>query len=183
VDAVTAAATAVRVHPDRVVVLGVEAAEPETDYGWIEPGDEPLAVEGEPVFAIRRFWEKPSAGLAGHLLTRGGLWNTFVRVRRIAAFIDLIAAGAPELVRAFEPLRRARGSSREAAVARRVYATLPEINFSERVLVPAADRLGVVRVKGVEWSDWGSVDRVFATIRRTGWRPRWLDRPGFPAAC
>jgi hypothetical protein len=41
--------------------------------------------------------------------------------------------------------------------------------------VPAADRLGVVRVKGVEWSDWGNAERVFATIKRTGWRPRWLE--------
>ena len=52
---------------------------------------------------------------------------------------------------------------------------LPELNFSERVLVPAADRLGVVRIKGVEWSDWGNPERVFATLRRTGWHPRWLD--------
>ena len=42
--------------------------------------------------------------------------------------------------------------------------------------MPAADRLGVVRVKGVEWSDWGKPERVFATLRRTGWQPRWLDR-------
>jgi hypothetical protein len=42
------------------------------------------------------------------------------------------------------------------------------------VLVPAADRLGVVRVKGVE--RLGKPERVFATVRRTGWQPRWLDR-------
>jgi len=181
VGAVTAAMAAVGVHPDRVVLLGVEADEPETEYGWIERG-EPLTVEGEPVFSIRGFWEKPSPGLARSLITRGGLWNTFVMVGRIAAFVDLIAAGAPALVRAFEPLRRARGSSREAAVATRVYATLPVVNFSDRVLVPAPGRLGVIRVKGVQWSDWGNADRVLATIRRTGWRPRWLDRPPFSAA-
>ena len=53
---------------------------------------------------------------------------------------------------------------------------LPELNFSERVLVPAAAHLGVVRVKGVEWSDWGNPERVFATLRRTAWHPPWLDR-------
>jgi hypothetical protein len=82
----------------------------------------------------------------------------------------------------FEPIRRALGSSREAAAADRVYATLPEVNFSERVLTPAADCLGVVRVKGVEWSDWGNADRVFATIRRRGLRPPWLERVSLPAA-
>ena len=58
----------------------------------------------------------------------------------------------------------------------RVYASLESVNFSERVLEPSAARLGVVRLKGIEWSDWGNAERVFATIRRTGWRPGWLER-------
>lgn len=175
VGAVNVALAAVAARPDLVVLLGVEAVEAETEYGWIEPEAQPMPIDGEPVFPIRQFWEKPSSRLAGALFERGCLWNSFVMVGRITAFIDLIEAGTPDLRRAFEPIRRARGSAREDAVAERVYATLPELNFSERVLVPAADRLGVVRVKGVEWSDWGNAERVFATIRRTGWRPRWLD--------
>ena len=103
-------------------------------------------------------------------------------VGRITAFIDLIGAGTPELLRAFEPIWRARGSSSEEAVAERVYLKLPHLDFSERVLVPAANRLGVIRVKGVEWSDWGNADRVFATIRRTDWRPRWLEHLSLPIA-
>lgn len=48
--------------------------------------------------------------------------------------------------------------------------------------MPAANRLGVIRVKGVEWSDWGNADRVLATLRRTDWRPRWLERLPLPVA-
>ena len=179
---VSGALAAATERPGLVVLLGIEAAAPETEYGWIEPGARPLPIEGEPVFPIRRFWEKPAPDLAGTLFSRACLWNSFVMVGRVAAFIDLIVAGVPRLLRAFEPIRRALGSPREAAVADRVYATLPEVNFSERVLVPAADRLGVVRVKGVEWSDWGNADRVFTTIRRAGLRPPWLERLPLPAA-
>jgi mannose-1-phosphate guanylyltransferase len=174
VGAVQAALDATRARRDLVTLLGVEADQPETEYGWIEPHEDPLALDGEPVFPIRRFWEKPSADLAASLFSRGCLWNSFVMVGRVSAFLELIAVGAPELMRAFEPIRRA-GDSREERVAERVYASLPEVNFSQRMLVPAAERLGVVRVKGVEWSDWGNAERVFATIKRTGWRPRWLD--------
>jgi len=81
-----------------------------------------------------------------------------------------------DLVRAFEPVHQVLGSPRERAVIDRVYASLESVNFSERVLEPSADRLGVVRLKGIEWSDWGNAERVFATIRRTGWRPAWLER-------
>ena len=181
VGAVSDALSALTVRPDLVVLLGVDAAEPETEYGWIEADEQPLAIEGEPVFPIRHFWEKPSPELARSLFTRGCLWNSFVMVGRVAAFLDLIAAGLPELLRAFEPLRRMRDRSREDAVARRVYAALPDRSFSEGVLVPAADRLGVMRVKGVEWSDLGNADRVLATVRRTGRRPRWLEGLPLPA--
>jgi mannose-1-phosphate guanylyltransferase len=160
----------------RVVLLGIEAGSAETEYGWIEPDAQRAAVDGNPVMPIRRFWEKPSPELAATLLSRGCLWNSFVMVGRVNAFIDLIDAGAPGLLRAMAPLRRALGTARESAVAEQVYASLPDLNFSERVLVPAADRLGVTRVKGVEWSDWGNAGRVLATLRRTGWRPAWLSR-------
>ncbi|HVG77562.1 MAG TPA: sugar phosphate nucleotidyltransferase [Patescibacteria group bacterium] len=174
VRAVAGAVDALAAAPQRVILLGIEAASPETEYGWIEPADR--IGESESIRPIRRFWEKPAPELAASLLSRGCLWNSFVMVGRVATFIDLIAAGAPELVDAFEPVRRALGSARERAVVERVYARLEQVNFSERVLEPAAARLGVAAVKGVEWSDWGNAERVFATMRRTGWRPAWLQR-------
>ena len=167
--AVAVALDAVQAPPDLVVLLGIEPDTPETEYGWIEADDRPvLPMDSALVFPIGRFWEKPSAELATTLLARRCLWNSFVMVGRVSAFLDLITAGAPELVARFQPLCGAIGTSREADAADAVYGTLPSINFSEHVLVPGAARLGTVRVKGVEWSDLGNVERVYATIRRTG---------------
>ena len=174
--AIATALDAPSTRAGRVVLLGIEAGSAETEYGWIEPDTQQALVDGDAVMPIRRFWEKPSPELAGTLLSRGCLWNSFVMVGRVSSFIELIGAGTPALVWAMAPLRRALGTAREAEVAERVYASLPDLNFSERVLVPAAERLGVMRVKGVEWSDWGNAGRVLATLRRTGWRPAWLSR-------
>jgi mannose-1-phosphate guanylyltransferase len=44
------------------------------------------------------------------------------------------------------------------------------------VLVPGARHLAVLRVKGVEWSDWGHPRRVLASLGRARLRPTWLDR-------
>jgi mannose-1-phosphate guanylyltransferase len=167
VASAAAALDAIQARPDLVVLLGIEPDTPETEYGWIEADERPLPMDNALVFPIRRFWEKPSAELATTLLARRCLWNSFVMVGRVSAFIDLIRGGTPELVEAFEPLRR---------------AALPSINFSERVLVPGASRLGTVRVKGVEWSDLGNAERVYATIRRMGGRPRWMDHVSLPVA-
>lgn len=154
--------------PGLVVLLGIDAATAEPEYGWIEPAARPLPIDGEPVFPVRRFWEKPSPGLARTLFARECLWNSFVMVGHVRAFLDLIVAGAPLLHRAFEPVRRAVGTHRETAVVERVYAGIPGLNFSEQVLVPAAGRIGVARVKGVDWSDLGNPERVLATISRHG---------------
>jgi mannose-1-phosphate guanylyltransferase len=155
-------------RPGLVVLLGIEALSPEPEYGWIEPAARPLPIDGEPVFPVRRFWEKPSPDLARELFARESLWNSFVMVGTVRSFVELIASGVPALTRAFEPIRRAVGSPREHAVVERVYARMPEGNFSEQVLTPAAERIGVVRVKGVDWSDLGNPERVLATICRHG---------------
>src|SRR5262249_52975729 len=165
VAAAAEALGAVRARPELVVLLGIEADTPETEYGWIEPDERPLRMDTALVFPIRRFWEKPSPDLAISLLARRCLWNSFVMVGRVSAFEELIAAGLPELVAAFRPLRRALSTSREPFVAERIYASLPSVNFSDHVLVPGASRLATVRVKGVEWSDLGNMERVLATIR------------------
>ena len=178
VDYVEHAVEVIRQRPDCVVLLGVEASAPETEYGWIETHEEPLPLAGEPAFPIRRFWEKPSVRLAERLFERGALWNSFVMVGWVDAFLALAERTAPELMKALRPLRRVIGTEDEACVAERVYRGLAAepVGFSERILAPATDGLVTVRVKGVDWSDWGHPERVVATMRRTGWRPAWLGR-------
>lgn len=163
-------------RPDVVALLGIEAESPETEYGWIEAAEHPLPLDGDAAFPILRFWEKPSVRLAERLMQRGALWNSFVMVGRVDAFLRLIWSGAPELVIAFDAVRRGLGTPDEAETLERVYGEITPVNFSERVLVPAIRRLVTLRVKGVEWSDWGNPQRVLATVRRTGWRPAWLQK-------
>lgn len=176
ITAVSHAVETVRARPELVALLGVEATAPETEYGWIEPTDVPLPIGSEPAFPIRRFWEKPSARLAERLFERGALWNSFVMVGWVSALLGLARRKAPDVMAALAPLEAALGTQRESAAAEGVYGGLEPAGFSERILATAADGLVVVRVKGVEWSDWGHPQRVLATMRQTGWRPTWLNR-------
>lgn len=163
----------VRALPETVVLLGIRATSPETDYGWIEADEMPL-LQGEGVFRVRGFWEKPSTARARWLLARGELWNSFVIVGWLSQLLDLVEATAPELIAALEPVRRALGSSREAAAAEAAYAALPLINFSRSVLARAPDRFVTMPVSGLEWSDLGDPRRVVATLLRTGPPVPWL---------
>jgi mannose-1-phosphate guanylyltransferase len=160
--------------PYSVVLLGAEPTCAEVEYGWIESAADPLVVGGEAVFGIRRFWEKPSAVLAEGLLGRGCLWNTFVMVGWARALIDLVRATCPQLVAPFRGIRTVFGSPDEDEAIERVYADLPSVSFSDRVLAVAPGSLGVIRLAGTDWSDWGNVRRVVESLRRSGRRPSWL---------
>lgn len=168
--AVAQAIDVVASQRERVILLGVEPRDAETDYGWVEPrpGDEPG------VAPIRRFWEKPSAVLARILLERGCLWNSFVMVGWAQAFRCLIGATLPGLAGALETIEDALGTPAEDAQLTRAYATLPTIGFSEGVLARFPDRLSVLRVKDVGWSDLGNPKRAVESARRRGHAPSWL---------
>jgi mannose-1-phosphate guanylyltransferase len=168
---VAAAFRAAGARPDLVVLLGVAPDGPETDYGWIEPGD-PISVPAGPItpalHRVRRFWEKPALPIARQLETAGGLWNSFVLVGAIPAFLDLFRQAMPAAYHAFTPVRAILGSRLEEPAVRDLYATLPAADFSRDVLAPNAARLAVLRLAGVRWSDLGDPGRVMAVRRPVG---------------
>jgi mannose-1-phosphate guanylyltransferase len=166
--AVQEAVGVVATRPHDVILLGLEPRSAEIEYGWIEPGLEP----GSTVMRIRRFWEKPSAAQARLLLERGCLWNSFVMVGWVSAFLGLMSL-LPEVAAAFDPVGGALGTSAEAAVLESAYEPLPTIGFSERVLAREPGRFSVMRVKDVGWCDLGNPRRAVESARRRGVDPPW----------
>jgi mannose-1-phosphate guanylyltransferase len=158
----------VRIRPDLVVLLAAAPTEPEVEYGWIEPGDPIAGWAPSPFRQVRRFWEKPAPELARTLLLGGGLWNTFVIVGRVATLLAMIRQAVPDLCRPFESVEPGRGPWEQEPALREIYAQLPAVNFSSRVLAAHPAGLAVLPVTGVEWSDWGTPSRVLATLRRLG---------------
>ncbi len=172
---VEAAFRAVETRPDLVVLLGVRAEYPEVEYGWIEAGP-PVAQAGSPtLYRVKRFWEKPAAATARGLLARGCLWNSFVMIGRVPAFLALIRRVAPGLLDALQGLGPVLGTDLEPAAVRAAYRRLPSVNFSREVLTACPANLAVLPVAGVVWTDLGTPARVLGTLARVGARPAWLE--------
>ena len=149
----------VSTHPDVVTFLGIAPERPEAEYGWIEPGA-PLTTDTRRVV---RFWEKPAADVAAMVRARGGLWNSFVMVGCLGAFLDLFTGTVPMLWEAFAPLRASLGLLGEVHAARQVYVGLPTMDFSRVVLQARPERLAVAPVRGVGWNDLGDPTRLRMT--------------------
>ncbi len=167
------ALNAARHNPEVVILLGVEPKSPEVEYGWIEPTG---SMKGHPrVFGVRRFWEKPHQMLAQVLQLRGCLWNSFVMVASVQALLEIIERATPELFRAFAPVQSLFHTKAETRVIDKLYQRLEEINFSHRVLALCPERLAVLKVSGVRWSDLGEPKRVMASLDMAGIQPSWVD--------
>jgi mannose-1-phosphate guanylyltransferase / mannose-6-phosphate isomerase len=161
-------------RPGLILLLGMTPDRAESAYGWIEP-DEPIGLGGE-VARVRRFWEKPPPQVALQLWKHGCLWNTFVMIGKRTTFITLTIRAIPELASAFSRLFGPPDAPEHKEELSRLYACLPDSNFSEEVLERNPNRLGVLRVAGVYWNDLGEPQRVFETLARTKARPAWLRR-------
>jgi mannose-1-phosphate guanylyltransferase len=159
---------------DLVILLGVEPESPETQYGWIEPA---ASIQGHSQLRfVRRFWEKPGSGLAAILQLRGCLWNSFVMVASARALLELMANATPALYHTFICLAPLLGTGQETETMGKVYGRLKETNFSDRVLALVPERLAVLKVTGIKWSDLGEPNRVLACIQLAGVRPRWVEK-------
>lgn len=153
----------VRARPDLLVLLGVTPDGPDIDYDWIEMGER--IVQSFQLFRIQRFWRKPSAELATKLWRSGCLWNSFVMVGRISTALELLMKALPDIYASFVPIKSAIGAPSETQALEGAYANMPSVDLSEDVLVRCPERLTVLPVTGVRWSNLEAPDRLVALLR------------------
>jgi mannose-1-phosphate guanylyltransferase len=154
----------VATHPDDVLLLGIEAEEPDPELGYIVPGNELDAG----AFEIDAFVEKPPVTRAVALIDRGGLWNAFVVVTDARALLRLFERRFPEIVR--EMRRVVQGMVNYphlTASLAELYSRLPVVDFSRDILeVGLLGCLRVFPVPACGWTDLGTPRRIAETVRR-----------------
>ncbi|MEH6587626.1 MAG: mannose-1-phosphate guanylyltransferase/mannose-6-phosphate isomerase [Halioglobus sp.] len=80
----------------RLMTFGVVPTSPETGYGYIKCGDK----QGDDLYDLERFVEKPDADTAAAYLESGSyLWNSGMFLLGAAAYLDELAAHAPEILK------------------------------------------------------------------------------------
>src|SRR5216683_2519271 len=159
------AALEVAREPGRMVVLGIPPTGPETGFGYIERTGEPIGTKGFPVFAVRRFTEKPELKLAQEYVACGSYhWNAGMFFWRVSTFLGSLKSFLPKTHAALEKLASLIGTRSYDRKLRAMYAALENISVDYAVLEPATRAQGPPRVfvipAEVGWSDigsWGAV--------------------------
>jgi mannose-1-phosphate guanylyltransferase len=156
---------------DTIVLLGARPDYPEVEYGWIEPGLS-IGPIGSELFRVRSFQEKPAIDVAENLLDQGFLWNTFVMVGNVRAYLQMVQAALPYLLDVLAQARMWAGQ--EVHIEDSLYERIPPVNFSGRVLGVHPEHLTVLRMNDVGWTDLGNPERAHVTARQNGYEPGWV---------
>lgn len=166
----------VRRRGERLVLIGAIPTEADTEYGWIEPGEPVGGIRGRAVYGVTRFCEKPSPAVARAFRDAGAFWNTFILVSPVATLAAVGAATVPQLNARLERLAAAGDAPEALREARQTFALAPSASFSRDVLERLPLALAVSPLPSrVVWTDWGTRERVVASLRRAGLKPRWLE--------
>jgi len=103
--------------------------------------------------------------------TRSMLEHTFSRVEKLIppGQIFTVVSQNHQLHRSFSRILRAIGSPGEQEAVKEAYAQIGPTNFSSGLMEAFPfERLLVLPVRGVFWSDWGSEQRIMNVLQKSG---------------
>ncbi len=140
-----------------LVTLGIEAAGPDTGYGYIRRGE----ALSPGVFKVQAFREKPDAETAAAYLETGEYdWNAGIFLFRADAMIQAFETHAPDIL---AHCRNALGAASRTGIMTRLNAAAFEHCPSEPVdiaIMEKAGRVAVVAPVKAGWNDVGSWDAI-----------------------
>jgi len=168
---IVSAALDVARDPGRMVVLGIPPARPETGFGYVERMGDSVGAKGFPVFAVRRFTEKPELKLAQEYVASGNYhWNAGMFFWRVSTFLQNLKQFLPKTHAALEKLAASIGTRSYERKLRAIYPKLENISVDYAVLEPVTRRASAPSVfvlpAEVGWSDIGSWAAVYELLAR-----------------
>jgi mannose-1-phosphate guanylyltransferase len=168
---ILAAALSAARQAGRMVVLGIPPTRPDTGFGYIERTGEARKSGGFPIFAVRRFTEKPELALAQQYVWSGNYqWNAGMFFWRASTFLESLKRRLPKTCASLETLAKHIGKRTYEARLRAIYPKLENISVDYAILEPETREAGEPRVyvipAEVGWSDIGSWTAVYELLAK-----------------
>jgi mannose-1-phosphate guanylyltransferase len=158
-------------EPGRMVVLGIPPTRPDTGFGYVERQGESIIAQGAPVYAVRRFTEKPQLSVAREYVASGNFhWNAGMFFWRLSTFLDSLKEFLPKTHSLLEELAQHIGKRSYEAKLKRIYPKLENISVDYAILERATQQPGAPRVfvipAEIGWSDIGSWAAVYELLAK-----------------
>lgn len=125
---------------------------------------------GHRVRAASRFKEKPTFGQQERLVP-GDLWNTLILASTVELMWSLGQRCFPGMMSRLESFSASIGERDEGENLDALYRELSRHDFSSDLLETMPQKIAVMELSGVLWSDWGRADRVMESLAAIGRLP------------
>ncbi|MBN1756390.1 mannose-1-phosphate guanyltransferase [bacterium] len=145
-----------------LVLFGVEPTRPETNYGYIEVGEECLNEYNISCRKVVQFKEKPSRVLAQEFyLDHKHLWNSGMFIWKASDILEAIKTYLPELHYSLNEYQKFIGTELESARLDQTYQDLEDISIDYGILEKAQNvRACWANFKWDDVGSWLAIDRV-----------------------
>ena len=116
-----------------IVVIGIKPTRAETGYGYIEAGSD----AGKGILNVRRFTEKPDAGLAERFVRAGNFfWNSGMFVWGAKTLADALREHLPNTAPLLEEIAASYGTRKFEKTFAKLYPRCENISIDYAVLEP-----------------------------------------------
>ena len=144
-----------------IVTIGIPPVKPETGYGYIKRGRRYDSINGQKVFEVDRFVEKPDEKRALLYMREGNyLWNSGIFIFRTDVFLKEVRNYLPNLYRGLTEIDGVLDGDRYQATLERVYPDLESISIDYGIMERTKEPVYTI-TGNFGWSDVGSWQAVF----------------------
>lgn len=146
-----------------LVTLGIAPTFPSTAYGYIQQG---MPLDGKfnyPVYAVKRFTEKPDEKAAQQMIRSGDhSWNSGMFIWKTESILAEFARQMPELDATLKQIAAVDGAQREDVIKTQWHNL--KVETIDYGIMENAERVAVLPASGLGWSDVGSWDSLFEVL-------------------
>ncbi len=143
-----------------LVTLGITPTYPSTGYGYIQRGEEIRKINGDCVYQVKTFAEKPNLETAMRFLESGDFyWNSGMFIWRTSTILQEIEDKLPELHEGFSQVKAHIGKSSFQSKIENVYKRIRGISIDYGVMQTAQNVFVIPANMG--WNDVGSWEVVY----------------------
>lgn len=145
-----------------LVTLGIKPTHPETGYGYIHYGNQLHTIDGEQVFEVQNFTEKPDLDTAKDFLEDGNyLWNSGMFIWQLDSILYNIEKHLPKMHGSLLKIKNALGTDLEKKVIEDEFEQMESVSIDYGIMEKADDIFVIPGSFG--WDDlgsWPALERV-----------------------
>ncbi len=157
-------------YPEYLVNIPVRPEYAATGFGWLEAGEPMMEVDGEAVYKIVKFVEKPDLPTAERYLAAGNYyWNTAMFVWRADTLLEMYRQYQPAMYEGIMQIQAAWGTPEQEQVVAEVYPGFEKIAV-DYAISEKTDKIAILPAE-LGWRDvgtWQAVHDILDRVEGTG---------------